>query len=45
VIEIFTDSGRLVRPVFYVDKGKTLALHVNKKMDGIIKKRELPGIL
>ena len=40
VIEIFTDSGRLVRPVFYVDKGKTLALHVNKKMESIIKKRE-----
>ena len=41
VIEIFTDSGRLVRPIFYVDKEKnTLALHVNKKMETIIKKRE-----
>ena len=40
VIEIFTDSGRLIRPLMYVDKGRVLSFHVNKKVEEVIKKRD-----
>jgi len=40
IIEIYTDSGRLIRPLFYVDRENVLALHVNKKIEDRIKSRD-----
>ena len=37
-IEIYTDSGRLIRPLFYIDRDNTLAFKTNKTLENKIAK-------
>ena len=40
VIDIFTDSGRLCRPLFYVDSGRQISFETNKQILEKIMKRD-----